>query len=146
MTSENSDLRQQFAVTAALYRARSFRLLVFFALVLVFGFLVVLPSQSIGLNIFWLIALLTTSVISWRVIPRLSCPACQLSLRACAEIIQFCPECGSKDIQRKGGDNYFLIWPRCRACGQQLARQRRRPLYRIRFCTRCGAYLDDEGV
>jgi Zn finger protein HypA/HybF involved in hydrogenase expression len=78
--------------------------------------------------------------------PRLMCPDCKLDAET--EFVRFCPECGSNDVQIKGEGKYFLFWPRCRACAKELSRSAKgnRRRYKIRFCTRCGAYLDKDGL
>jgi hypothetical protein len=91
-------------------------------------------------------AFVAVSICSRKAMPRLVCPVCKLDAET--EFVRFCPECGSDEVQTKGDDKYFLLWPRCRACGKELSRSGKgnRRLYRIRFCTRCGAYLDEEGL
>jgi predicted RNA-binding Zn-ribbon protein involved in translation (DUF1610 family) len=78
-------------------------------------------------------------------LPKLVCPSCELSLDT--DIVRFCPDCGSDELVRKGNEKYFLDWPHCRSCGKELARKRGgRRAYLIRYCTRCGAFLDQQGI
>src|SRR5262249_6255960 len=89
-------------------------------------------------------ALMVGIIVSQRLLPKLICPACKLD-SAC-EPVRFCPECGSEDLKKKGEDpKYFLSWPSCKSCGNTLSVGRRGRHYRIRFCTRCGGFLDNEG-
>ena len=78
-------------------------------------------------------------------LPKLVCPSCTLSLDT--DIVRFCPECGAEDLVIKGDEKYFLNWPQCRVCGKELAQKRGgRRAYLTRFCTRCGASLDEQGL
>lgn len=70
--------------------------------------------------------------------PRLSCPAC--SYDVCRDIENYCPECGADSLQRAP-----MFGFKCLGCDKTLRRGRRRS-YRIRYCTNCGAYLDEEGI
>ena len=73
-------------------------------------------------------------------LPKLICPSC--CHRADQEVEQFCPECGSFSLESEDG---LLSVTRCRSCGKRLVRGKRRR-YKIRYCTICGAYLDNDGV
>lgn len=66
-----------------------------------------------------------------------SCPACK------GDVLAFgshCPACG--------GPFETLSWvfaPKCAKCSRHLGQGRLRT-YRIRYCTHCGAYLDETGI
>ena len=147
VNSQNTDFRSRFAATASAYRKRNLQLgLISVPVVLVFWYLVFLGPSVAFLGLLFLIVAFAALFLVKRTLPKLVCPACELDTDG--EIVRFCPECGSADLQTKGDDKYFLDWPRCRSCGKQLSKRARsdRRLYRVRFCTRCGAYLDEQGV
>jgi rRNA maturation endonuclease Nob1 len=141
----NVDARGDFEATASMYRRRktqvSFALLPLVAVWIV----LVLYRAPAALMIITFVGILTVGFLSDRMLPELTCPACKLD--ANCEPVRFCPECGASDLQKKGQDKYFLAWPRCRGCGKALRIGKGgRRQYRIHFCTRCGAYLDEEGI
>jgi hypothetical protein len=70
--------------------------------------------------------------------PRLRCPQCQED--AGGELQWYCPECGGSPLEKT-----WFFAKSCAACGKRLARGKSRG-YRVRFCTQCGAYLDEKGV
>jgi predicted amidophosphoribosyltransferase len=74
-------------------------------------------------------------------LPKLVCPACHH--KAEQEPEHYCPECGAADLHRNFG---FFSIARCRSCGKKLVRGKGGRRYKIRFCTVCGAHLDDAGV
>jgi hypothetical protein len=146
MNSDNRDLRDRFAATVSAYRTRGVQVgFVLVALLLIFWYLVLFVPGATLLAVLTFLVLFTAMLFAKRSMPRLICPACECDTDEGA--VRFCPECGSGELQKKGEDKYFLAWPRCRACGRELSRGRRgRRFYRIRFCTRCGAYLHERGV
>jgi hypothetical protein len=76
-------------------------------------------------------------------IRRVECPACHNRLDFC-EVGDYCPDCGSNQIE---GDNR-LKYPQCNACGKKLFRCGKGGIgrsYKIRYCTNCGVFLDEEG-
>ncbi len=105
-------------------------------------------SGSPGIAALAFLVLVTAFIIEKRTRPKLICPACNLD--SDCEPVRFCPECGSSKLRKKGDDNddkYFLTWPRCQECSKELSAGRGgRRQYEIRYCTRCGAYLDEEGL
>jgi hypothetical protein len=147
VNGRNKDFRERFADTASAYRKRNLQLgFILVPVVLVFWYLVFLVPSAAFLGLLVFFVGFVVLVFGKRTLPKLICPACELYTDG--EIVRFCPECGSEDLQMKGDDKYFLVWPRCRSCGKQLSRKPKngRRLYRVRFCTRCGAYLDEQGV
>ena len=146
MNSQNKDFRDRFADIASIYRKRNRQLgFIFGPLVLVFwcvGFLLYPSARFLGFVV--LSVGVVVVIFGRRTLPKLICPACELDTDGA--IVRFCPECGSEKLQMKGDDKYFLCSPRCQSCSKQLSRRKGRRVYRIRFCTRCGAYLDEQGV
>jgi len=69
---------------------------------------------------------------------RLSCPACSYDIRR--DIQAYCPECGSNSLKRAVMSGF-----KCLGCDKTLRRGKHRS-YRIRYCTNCGAYLDEVGL
>ena len=53
----------------------------------------------------------------------------------------YCPECGAGGTIEDG-----FFGQKCTACGKALRNGRGGRSYKIRYCTRCGAHVDDEGV
>jgi hypothetical protein len=146
MNSQNSDFRKQFAGTASGYRKRHILLsFLFVPLLLLFWYVVVSVPQATSLVVLTFGILFVAVLLGRRTIPKLICPGCKRDTD-CA-IVRFCPECGSAELRLKGEDGYFLVSPRCQACGKELGRKTQgRRLYKICFCTRCGAYLDEDGI
>jgi len=101
------------------------------------------PDKSSLFVIAWAV-FASVLIISTRLTRKLICPACKRSTEG--EIIRFCPECGDTHLQQKGDDKFFLIAPRCSSCSKELIKMRGRRRYKIRFCTCCGAWLDERGV
>jgi hypothetical protein len=144
---ENRDLRPQFSDTAAAYRRRGVQLsFILVTLMLLFWFVRLFIPGARLLALLVVLAFSIAVLFGKLTLPKLICPMCKAA--ADGEIIKFCSECGSDKLQRKGEDKYFLPWPRCHACGKDLSRSTKgnRRLYRIRFCTRCGAFLDERGL
>jgi hypothetical protein len=67
------------------------------------------------------------------------CPGCRNELGAV--LGPYCPECGSKSVKPGG----FLRCAECTNCGKALHQARDRS-YRIRVCSICGIWLDENGV
>jgi hypothetical protein len=141
---EAKDFRSAFAKTASTFRKRNlFVAFVFIPLILLFWYAASTSNTRLLIPAF--IAVLVVFVLGNLTLPKLICPSCHLSLET--DIVQFCPECGCGELVRKEGEKYFLSWPRCRGCGKELARGRAgRRAYLIKFCTRCGVYLDQRGI
>lgn len=143
----NRDARQQFAPTAAAYRRRRWQLgFAFVPLLLVFWSLIFFAPKPPGFAVAVFLIIFVGILFSKRITPKLICPVCQLD--ADCEIVRFCPECDSSELQvkEKDDDNYFLVWPTCKACKTELRKRKGGRVYKIRFCTRCGAYLDERGL
>lgn len=135
---EVAAFREQFAPVVERYHRRwriaMFGLAAFFAFIVI-G--IALPKHLFAY--FWL-----ASICSWLFIffaaPRTpDCPACHTKLDA--DFGAFCPECGSRSLQRGG----WFRSPRCDACGKSMRRGRGRH-YKIRACTHCGVMLDERGL
>jgi hypothetical protein len=71
---------------------------------------------------------------------RTACPAC--GRKTDDRIRTFCPICGGKIIPGNGS-----LAPECLSCGKgdSWFGKRRRRLYKIKHCTHCGIFLDEQG-
>ena len=145
-TVRNEDVRERFARTASAYRRRRAQLgLVLVPLVIVFWYSVLFHPKPPWFAAPVFIVFFAALLLGKRILPKLICPTCARD--ADREIVRFCPECGSSELQMKDDEKHFLLWPTCKACGQELSKKRGgQRLYKIRFCTRCGAYLDERGL
>jgi hypothetical protein len=144
MNCENTDVRIEFAALASAYRKRQLLISILSASLTLLGFGVLFFHRSAGLAIVTFLVLTACVVAAQRTLPKLICPGCELA--ADCEIVRFCPECGSKDLQNKADGKYFLDYPWCRNCGKKLGVGKGGRRYRICYCTRCGALLDEEGL
>jgi len=146
VSSENRDFRDRFADRASAYRRRVVQLrFVLVPLLLAFWYVVFFAPAARMLGVLAFVTFFVALVFSKRTMPKLICPACERDTDG--EILRFCPECGSHEVLKKGDDKYFLLWPQCKACGKKPSRRKgHQRLYKIRFCTRCGAHLDERGV
>jgi hypothetical protein len=138
--TSGKDCRAEFKATATRYRAISRPLLV---LALLGVCLLVLcwsgRYREIGVGGFvvcWAIGFIGSFLL-----PKIVCPACHKE--ADQEIDQFCPECGSPGLD---GEYGLFSVTRCDSCCKKLLRGKGGRRYKIRFCTFCGAQLDESGV
>src|SRR5438874_1019671 len=100
---------------------------------LVFWYMVFFIPGTNFLGVLTFLVFFIAVIFGRRTVPKLIWPSCERD--ADSEIVRFCPECGSEELQKKGEGKYFLLWPRCRACGKELSRKRGgQRLYRISFC------------
>jgi hypothetical protein len=81
---------------------------------------------------------IVAGIITILLAPKLRCPTCGADAGGDPEV--YCPECGNSPLSEK----WFLARS-CNSCGRSLVRGKNRQ-YRVRFCTSCGAYLDENGV
>jgi len=76
--------------------------------------------------------------------PPLMCGCCNKTLDKA--LARYCPECGADAIERPG-PHKLAVCDHCASCHRTLTRGRRRSRrWKIRFCTYCGALLDETGV
>lgn len=133
------DCRVEFKPMAARHRTMS-RLLGIVMLP-AFGFWLVLWAgrdrriAGVGFFVCWAIFFFGSFML-----PKIICPSCHH--KADHVVDCFCPECGSPVLDRAYG---FFSITRCCSCGKKLTGRRGRR-YKIRFCTVCGAHLDDVGA
>lgn len=71
--------------------------------------------------------------------PKLRCPAC--SVDVAGKIETYCPDCGGSPLAAR-----WLVWRRCLSCQKLLGPGKGRRNYRVRYCTKCGSYLHEEGL
>ena len=80
--------------------------------------------------------------------PKLPCPSCHGDLEV-AKLGDYCPDCGAEETIAKKEALTGLInakHPKCASCGTKFTGGRwGKRIYRIRFCTHCGVFLDDKG-
>jgi hypothetical protein len=133
------DCRKEFGPTAD--RVRAMSRLVALVLLPAFGFwLVSFSERERKVGFIGFTVCLAIFLIGSFKLPKLTCPCC--NNRADHAVEQFCPECGSRSLER---ENALVFVTRCCSCGKKLVRGKRRR-YKIRYCTVCGAYLDEHGI
>jgi hypothetical protein len=81
---------------------------------------------------------IATGLVTMLIAPKPRCPACATNVAG--ELQTFCPECGGSPLEES-----WLLARRCTSCQKRLTRGKGRS-YRVRYCTNCGAYLDEEGL
>jgi predicted amidophosphoribosyltransferase len=91
--------------------------------------------------------LLAAFLVSWVILlalsfdkPSAACPCCGKNLDS--RIEEFCPECGAKDMK----PTEIVSVPLCNSCKRELRTRRGHRVFSVKFCTRCGAHLDDVGI
>lgn len=140
---DQSKYREAFAPLAQQYRSFYRRVLLVLPVGAAISFVAwnIIPASFVE----WAIAPVFISaaivmLLKITISPSLECPACHRNLDV-RKLGDFCPECGAANL--KPGD--LLSSPQCDACGKKLRRRKGR-LFKIRACTHCGLFLDDEGV
>ena len=86
-------------------------------------------------------------VVLWGLLsPKLTCPVCLLNSEG--PVNKFCPECGSSNIElgQMSWQKFWYFPPQCHTCTKRFRRGKGGRKYSIRYCTHCGAHLDDKGV
>ncbi|UPG91641.1 hypothetical protein L2Y96_07710 [Luteibacter aegosomaticola] len=134
------DAREAFSEVASQYRR--FERMVATGMGL-FAFSVVLASLWGRMNGFfaaigflgWII-----TVASLFSLPRLACPAC--SKRIDKPVGDWCPCCG----QRSLSGSTLSGRRKCTHCRRSMPNRQKGRVQKIRFCTNCSAYLDEEGL
>jgi hypothetical protein len=137
---ERAQLRETFAPSARRFR---FSIRIAYCLIAAAGVCmllgVLLPNSMFN----WIMGgtfLCWVLVVSMMLLsPRLVCPACSNKLEL--GFGPFCPECGENGLEFPG----WPCAPHCSACGRDMRRRKTR-FYRIRACSYCGLWLDDEGL
>jgi predicted amidophosphoribosyltransferase len=138
------DCREEFRPLAERFRGRRWRLrLIGGSAVILCGIRVVVGDNRSDFAFYAALGAFFASIIAVAVLwmawlPRLACPSCSKDLDSEPE--NFCPECGQPSLKRG------WLAPRCFGCGRSLGRGRGGRSYRVRYCPRCDARLDDRGV
>lgn len=133
------DCRNKFRPMAAKYQKIS--LLLRLAAVLALGFYFYSLSENgkkIG-DAGFLVTIFLSLLIYFRLRRKITCPYCHNHVMRIPD--QFCPECGSLSLERETERFYAT---KCCSCGNRLTQRKRS--YKIRYCTVCGAYLDEIGI
>ena len=68
------------------------------------------------------------------------CPSCNNHL-SLTKLGDYCPECGKSQFDKSN----WVLGPKCKDCGKWLKYDKRGRHYKIRFCTHCGVFLDENG-
>ena len=135
---ERLTLRRQFGSVALRYR-RHVRLLFVVCFCLFGSMALLIPfSQSYTVRSIEIVLFVAAIVVLFYM-PRLVCPGC--GNRLVGDLGPFCPECGSRSVERKR-------WPQrsqCSACKRSLFVGKAHR-YKICYCTHCGLLLDETGV
>lgn len=139
LNAVRKDDRQQFQPIAQRYRrhGRVFLVCVFTAILSGLIALAYHHDRSHWFGAFFMLCILT-GIVAMFLAPALRCPTCGAD--AGDRLERYCPECGGSPLAES-----WLFARRCTSCRKRLVRGKRR-CYRVRFCTNCGAYLDEKGV
>lgn len=129
-------LREAFATMANRYRFQAKIAFLLFVVGIACGFVAVLFVQAFQVGS---LICLTIAILTVLMLPPLSCPNC--SNRIDKGFGPFCPECGAKSLD---SSSWFRA-PHCSTCSRELRNGKARH-YRIRACTRCGLWLDKQGI
>jgi hypothetical protein len=136
---ELAEFRAAFRPVAERYRCRMRMglVLIFFTAAFVLMSLVFSEFFWAGSFACWLASVLVASLS-----PVPDCPACHNPLDK--GVGPYCPQCGARALQR--GDWFHV--PSCTSCGRKLFRGGKGGArhWRIRTCTHCGVYLDENGI
>src|SRR2546423_537700 len=138
-TAVHKDDRREFQPIAQMYRCHS-RVFMVCVLSAILAGLLSRPlhyDRSPWLYAFFMFCILT-GIVTMLFAPSLRCPTCRAN--AGGELERYCPECGGSPLVES-----WLFDRRCTSCRKRLVRGKSRR-YRVRFCTNCGAYLDEAGV
>lgn len=139
-SAEHKDCREQFRPVARKYRRHG-------GIVVTFILLGMLSAWAASKYHYdrspWFVAFFLLccvgGVVAMLRAPTLRCPGCGADAGGVPE--RFCPDCGDKSVV----DNALSAY-RCTSCRKRLTSRRGGRRYRVRFCTHCGAHLDDAGV
>src|SRR5690348_3979276 len=115
VSSDHSDVRESFAEIAARYRTRSFYSRILAAFLVLIFFVEALVWPWTFTTLFTSLVMLVVLLLSGGAIPKLICPACRRD--AASEIVRFCPECGSQEVQTKAEGKFLFLGPLCKKCG-----------------------------
>jgi hypothetical protein len=140
-SSKHVDCREQFRPILTAYRKHQrFESLVAFPI-----WLFVVVAVFFHSKIYTLIGV--GSFIAWCFASDYFAPTSKLECPACHQpphkgLYRFCPECGSATIT----EGKWPWAPKCETCKKNLIFSKGRAFYTVRFCTHCGAHLDDKGL
>jgi len=96
--------------------------------------------SKIGLGIPTVIFIVFGLVFQFIQTRQMKCPHCNLNPQVLSR--RYCPHCGSKDV--KAG-RFLKSYSKCNECGTKFTRGRYSRHYMIRYCQRCGTFLDKKG-
>jgi DNA-directed RNA polymerase subunit RPC12/RpoP len=135
-------LREEFREPAARYRRNLHLFILVLALLFAAFFVIVwkFPHANDAKGVSILFAIFAVVLGFDVVCPEPKCPGCQNNVLT-KKVGDFCPECGSRSLTKPK----WFGRPSCSACGKHLRLHKGR-LYRIRACTHCGVWLDDQGL
>lgn len=138
---ELAAFREDFAPSARHFRKRSWQLLPWGGLIVLFT-LGLVVSDSAGRG--WLLAGILGSCVVVIVLhtrlPSLNCPACEGTVTS--GMGAFCPECGARSVVPGHRPNHH----HCTSCNRWLLVYKGTRQYKVRACTHCGVMLDDKGL
>jgi predicted RNA-binding Zn-ribbon protein involved in translation (DUF1610 family) len=141
---ERTRLQQAFRTAAASYRHR--QRMCSYALFGFFGWGVAFMFFGGVLHVAWVRWLFVPAMICWMVFfglpitaPTMACPSCGNDMEH--RFGRYCPECGADGLQRAP----WLPNNECISCGKTLRHHKGRH-YKIRACTHCGLWLDEDGL
>jgi predicted RNA-binding Zn-ribbon protein involved in translation (DUF1610 family) len=139
--SDSKDCRPEFKPIADEYRRKSAILKWVGLVAIAFWALLWFPKyKGYGFTGF-VICIVGGIITSFIWLPKLICPSCKRKLyQQNGSLGEYCPECGEKPVVK----GWFC--PKCTACGKRLSRGRGGANYEIRYCTWCGAHVDEVGI
>jgi hypothetical protein len=74
---------------------------------------------------------------------RLKCPACRR--RLFDRFGSWCPECGSRSLGDPDPNDIVPRYP-CTGCGRKFRWGKGASVFRLRYCSHCGVFLDEQGL
>ena len=133
------DERQSFQPIAQQYRKHGYLLGACFILVIAAGIAAVAYHFESSPWFGTFVALcVVTGIVTMITMPKPQCTACGAAVYEAPQT--YCPDCGGSPLE----DGWF--GRRCTSCHKLLSRSSKGRSYRVRYCTCCGAYLDDAGL
>jgi len=142
------DLRSQFSPIANSFRRHRSRSLCFLGVLAVAALgLILLEYRALG-GLTFILGYIAFAIYAARS-PQLMCPGCSRNVDI-ARLEGYCPQCGAPEsIPRRNvlTPPWNKNYPKCSKCETKFnAGRAGKRIYRVHFCTHCGAFIDEHGV